>query len=678
MPYGPPCGHTSIILGLSKQHFQKRAPNTETDALSDAIQSASAATVLLHGCAEYCRVLSSCLPSHSLRFIGEGPSGIVSTEGRGETYLQNVVSGFGSLSTTQEYTFGTLESLESAFSTSVQASGGAKCDEEEEVFPENGGENSLESELKPPPAKRRGPRKKLFKQDLLQQQQHQHQRAILGSTVFKGEEGSTAISSRRRVILVLPLDKGVTSEKDLELHTLADGSVVDVRKVFNDVTNLGPKTSCDLFVVRVATTPSACQTPQIASLKERSLVNLDEFPTYMTNLAAQQCCLMKVIVSGINIRMFNSNSATIGSNDTLCAPGTATFWAHGFPEHALTAPIGMDIANKKQVELILRWEQPCDSLASVPAPDSLPCSCIHRATPAYSGDPVSQMLWSHVLSGKSVLLGTGTSKFTHTLQMHANGVVYLHCCRDMELALSDSVGDEDGPAVFDCTRSKNYSTRDFFELIDSNLLFYKKTLESVTDLVPVTISGVDGPTFTPVLAERYTRFFPWDDKQSIIQGKETYEELKNLLDQIRKVVTLPKIDPPALVLGKYSFEKLAECATSNNSRLFPPMRSSSAARKKAYQKLCEEVYLFVQSCDTTPEHHKLVEILEGLIPPELFDCKKASLGQPPKVIEHDKREHTLTNDNENSKSREDENKEKANKKTLFGDSDSLLSIFWDF
>lgn len=693
MPYGPPCGHTSIILGLSRQLFQKRPlpQSDEADALADAIGSAPVVSVLLHGCTEYSRVLSSCFPSHGLRFVSEGPSGIASAEGRGETYLQSIVSGFESLSATQETPFSTLESLDNAIKASIHPISDTKCDDEDEVAgdgdaskqqPDQAAQDDPETDLKQPPAKRRaGSRKKLRENLLLQQQQQQYQRAILESTVLKGEEGSTTPSLRHRVILVLPLSQNTSNESELEMHTLADGSTVDVRRRFNDIATQESKTPWNLFVVRVKTSPSIFvqQNAQGSpARKGHAVVELNDFPAYMASLSAQQCCLMKVVVSGINVRMLNP--AIAGSSSPIM-PGTASFWAQGFPEHAVSAPVGMNLSNSNQVELVLKWNQPCDSMTTVPAPDALPCNCIHRATPAFSDDPVSQILWSHVLSGKSVLLGTEGSKVTHSLQVHANGVVYMHCHRDVELALTDTICGEDGPLAFDCAECKNYPTRDFFELIDSNLLFHKRATESVPDLTQVVVSDKEGPALTPILAERYTRFFPWDDKYSIIQGKETYEELKNLLDQIRKVVTLPKIDPPAFALGKYSFERLADSATNNSPKLFPPLRSSAAARKKAYQKLCEEVYLFARNCDTTPEHHSFVELLESLLPSELLDRKKVSLSPLPEYKDCKKSEPTPPRNEEDGEicENEDESTEKQrNRKSLFGDRDSLLSVFWSF
>lgn len=695
MPYGPPCGHTSIILGLSNQLFQKRTipQNSEEDALMDALKSISPASVLLHGCTEYCRVLSSCFPSHGLRFIGEGgslsSSNLVSSEGRGEMYLRNLMSGFESLSTTQESPFGTLESLENALKLSLSPSNNdTQREEDEEILIENDElitqysqmsmHENTENDLKPPPAKRRGPKKKLFKEDLLQQEQEQHHRAILGSTVLKGEEGSTAVPSRNRVILVLPLNQNISYESELEMHTLANGNIIDIRKTFNKIITMEHKPPCDLFIVRVDTMYTTQHIFQKIDTREHAFVKLSDFPTYMTNLSARQCCLMKVVISGINIRMLNSNS-TSGNNVVTHTSGTASFWAQGFPEHAISAPVGMNMANREQTELLLQWKQPYDSMTTEPAPDSLPCSCIHRVTPAYSDDPVSQMVLNHVLSGKGVLLGTESSKITHSLQVHANGVVYMHCCRDVELALTDAVRGVDGPFIFDCSECKNYPTRDFFELIDSNLLFHKKTTESIPDLVPIVTSEKDPPVLTPILAERYTRFFPWEDKNSIFQGKETYEELKNLLDQIRKVITLPKIDPPAFALGKYSFEKLAECAASNNPRLFPPLRSSATARKKAYQKLCEEVFLFVKSCDTTTEHHKFMELLGDLLPSELIDLKKVALCVPQKCVDCEKSKCELPVKKEDDDRMNSENTRKVkNNKSLLGDDDSLLAIFWDF
>lgn len=692
MPYGPPCGHTSIILGLSKQLFQKRPvpQNSEADALEDAIKSAPAVSVLLHGCTEYSRVLSSCFPSHSLRFVSEGPSGVSSAEGRGETYLQNIVSGFESLSTTQEAPFPTIASLDNAIKAAIRPIRDTKCDDEEEVTadgdalkqPDQAVQDDPETDIKQPPAKRRaGSRKKLRENLLLQQQQQEYQRAILESTVLKGEEGSTTPSLRHRVILVLPLNQNISNESELELHTFADGSTVDLRRRFKDITSQESKIYCDFFVVRVKMSPSIFvqqSTQGCIVQKEHAAVELSDFPAYMANLSAQQCCLMKVVVSGINIRMLSS---TVTGNNTPPMSGTTSFWAQGFPEHAISAPVGMSLANPKQVELLLQWKQPCDSMTTVPPPDSLPCSCIHRATPAYSDDPVSQILWNHVLSGKSVLLGIEGSKVTHSLQVHANGVVYMHCYRDVELALTDTIYGEDGPLAFDCAECKNYPTRDFFELIDSNLLFHKRATENVPDLTKVVVSDKEGSALTPILAERYTRFFPWDDKYSIIQGKETYEELKNLLDQIRKVVTLPKIDPPAFALGKYSFERLADSATNNSPKLFPPLRSSAAARKKAYQKLCEEVYLFVRNSDTTPEHHGFVELLEGLLPSELLDRKKVSVVPLPDYNDCMKSEQALPRNEADGEvcGNEDGNTERSrNKKSLFGDRDSLLSVFWSF
>ena len=715
MPYGPPCGHTSIILGLSRQLFQgqqeKEQPDDEDNPnnLMEAISRSSPATVLLHGCTEYFRVLSRCLPGHGMTFVSECPAGVTLVEGRGETYLHDVISGFDSLSTSQESIFGAVESLDSAFRAAMAShpnkySQSDECDdlaamaaataaaaavtapipqEDPKAQPEN------DEELRPPPpTKRRGSKKKAFRRapSQQQQQQQQRQRAVLKSVVIRGEEGSVPTSLRHRMILVLPLMQRIENESEIELHTLSDGTTVNVRDRFDKFISSCrlQKMSCvtaesyDFFVVRV-NVGSTAQPVSVSSHRHHSVVNLSDFPLYMTDLSAQQCCLMKVVVRGINASLHDSTAPPAPDEGKAAnrVMGTAVFWAEGFPEHVLTPPPAGTYTQKLQhTELTLFWKQPSDASLQVPPPDSLPCSCIHRATPAYSDDPVSQALWTHVLSGKSVLLGTGAGAFTHSLQAHPNGVVYMHCCRDVDLALADNIyssndNSDIGPSVFDLTGCKSCSSRDFFELMDSNLLCYKKSADVVEDLIPVQILGENSYALTPVLAERYTRFFPWTDRHSVVQGKDTYEELHNLLDQIRKVVTLPKIPPPAMALGRSSFERLAECATSNNQRLFPPLRSSVAARKKAYQKLCEEVYLLAKSCDTTPEHHTLVELLEKLIPPELFDHKKVTSAHTAF------REHSDAKPDGKIPAVKEVPEKESKKRVADGDSDSLLAVFWD-
>eukprot|EP00026_Physarum_polycephalum_P003051 Phypoly_transcript_03060.p1 GENE.Phypoly_transcript_03060~~Phypoly_transcript_03060.p1 ORF type:complete len:811 (-),score=134.85 Phypoly_transcript_03060:73-2505(-) len=134
---------------------------------------------------------------------------------------------------------------------------------------------------------------------------------------------------------------------------------------------------------------------------------------------------------------------------------------------------------------------------------------------------------------------------------------------------------------------------------------------SVTNSDPGKIVYV----LAPKNLERYTRYFPWTEGDSLLyNSNEQCEDLRRLLDPFKRNMLKEYLNEEYVDTITELINRMFQFANANELRLFPNLGKSAVVRKDAYKKLWSDCHNFAQVCSSTPNHAKMVTLMERLWP----------------------------------------------------------------
>ncbi|EGC38949.1 hypothetical protein DICPUDRAFT_96739 [Dictyostelium purpureum] len=304
-------------------------------------------------------------------------------------------------------------------------------------------------------------------------------------------------------------------------------------------------------------------------------------------------------------------------------------------------------------EIIVKWKTNEKNTNQ----EVLATTCSHRVTPFLVSSSPSTCLMKFLCSGKSVFLVTPPNEdiYTHVLTLHEREV-YLHCLhRPIKLqGLGPILEHYANEAV-------HYRIRGFQELVDNSMILsrnhnFKSSSTStngsptgseaeqqstnsfqnialqnpffdvgLSDLVVSTTtllnsqSIIDEISLIPKInivaskiAEKYTRYFPWTEGETLLFSLE-HEELNKSLMQIKKLLLKDTLSPELLDQFTKNINTLYSLTQSNDPILFPNLKGTAAARKDLYRKLWLELYNFFRICQISQNHTDIFNVIEKIV-----------------------------------------------------------------
>jgi len=288
-----------------------------------------------------------------------------------------------------------------------------------------------------------------------------------------------------------------------------------------------------------------------------------------------------------------------------------------------------DLGKFKKNEITVKWKSNDKKLN----PDTLSCRCMHRVTPRLVTSSPSICLMKHICVGRAVFLVTplvSNETITHIMLLQG-GEVFLHC-------LHSSISAEGIPLDVYSKNVDMYRKKDFMDLIDANILqpcpkdmrhppplstitlgFVESSLKSRKNAMGMSSSSVGNTTenaqtfLAPNHLERYTRYFPWTESDSFLYSEQS-DDLRRLIDPFKRNMLKETLDDERVDTMTDLLHRVILYAQTNDARLFPQLLKSVQIRKDTYKKLWGDLYTFAQVCATTPQHCKLVVVLEKLWP----------------------------------------------------------------
>eukprot|EP01133_Synstelium_polycarpum_P016720 gene16720-19874_t len=233
--------------------------------------------------------------------------------------------------------------------------------------------------------------------------------------------------------------------------------------------------------------------------------------------------------------------------------------------------------------------------------ETLSFTCSHRVTPHNVISHPSICLMKHISAGKPVFLAHGAdTPFSHVLALHETTAV-LHCLHtplDIEsLVPILTCYAPDSPVM---TKLRMV---DFSEMSDASIVQARRstTLNSLQTIrVPNPFAEGSNTTeatvevVTPRLVEKYTRYFPWIESETIFFAHEQSDDLRRLLDPIKRLMLRDTAPDDFVEQISQLIYQLYRSNQANDPSLFP--KAGVAMRKENYKRLWGEFQLFARAC----------------------------------------------------------------------------------
>jgi len=149
---------------------------------------------------------------------------------------------------------------------------------------------------------------------------------------------------------------------------------------------------------------------------------------------------------------------------------------------------------------------------------------------------------------------------------------------------------------------------------------------NVSSIVNSNVDNV--ATFlAPKQLERYTRYLPWNENETILYSNDQNEELRRFVEPFKRNMLKETMTDDNLETMNELLHKFFAYTQTNDAKLFPAKPPN--LRKDVYKKTWTDFYTFAQVCASTPQHCKVVILMEKLFPEACGIIPPPPTAQPP-------------------------------------------------